>query len=258
MKIVVPIKQVAKLHDGFEIVGANRVDPDFVEYELHEWDSFSLAAATDLAKGQADAEIVALTVGGDDSDVALREAIALGAGRAVRIDVSEEPEPDVLQVGRLVAEFARREDANLVLCGVQSADAATGATPSVIAGVLRWSRVTAAVGIETDGDVLSVRRELDGGSLERLAVELPAVLAVQSGAYEVPYPTMRAKMAAKRASIEVLMPEDVLDGADFAALRGSASLSFAPKVNSASAVTLEGRPSDVALAIKKILDEELA
>ena len=52
MKIVVPVKQVAALDDEFELRDDGRgVDPDFVEWELNEWDTFSLEAALQLARG---------------------------------------------------------------------------------------------------------------------------------------------------------------------------------------------------------------
>ncbi|WP_368680770.1 hypothetical protein R1X32_11570 (plasmid) [Rhodococcus opacus] len=259
MKIVVPVRQVAQLHDEFEILDSSRVDPDYMEFELNEWDSFSLAAATGLASENADTEIIAVAVGGDDCDAVLREAVALGASRAVHIDVSGEPEPDVLQVGRLIAEFAYRHDADLVLCGVQSADAGAGATPSAVAGCLQWPRLTAVVEVESGGAGLSVRRELVGGTIEHLALDLPAVLAIQSGSYEVPYPTIKAKMAAKRTPIETLTPQDLLDDpSDFEWIRGSASLALAAKVSNTQAQALEGTPNDVALAIKKIIEEEHA
>ncbi len=44
MRIVVAVKQVAALDEEFELVDGVRVDPDFVEWDLNEWDAFSLEA----------------------------------------------------------------------------------------------------------------------------------------------------------------------------------------------------------------------
>ena len=56
VKIVVPVKQVAALDDEFELLddGAG-VDPDFVEWDLNEWDAFSLEAALQLRRPPATA-----------------------------------------------------------------------------------------------------------------------------------------------------------------------------------------------------------
>jgi electron transfer flavoprotein beta subunit len=49
VKIVVAVKAVAALDDEFELVdGGAAVDPDYLEWDLNEWDSFSLEAALEL------------------------------------------------------------------------------------------------------------------------------------------------------------------------------------------------------------------
>ena len=60
MKIVVPVKQVAALDEEFELLGEGvGVDPDFLEWDLNEWDTFSLEAALEIRErsgGDGDAE----------------------------------------------------------------------------------------------------------------------------------------------------------------------------------------------------------
>ena len=84
MKIVVPVKQVAALDDEFELLddGAG-VDPDFVERDLNEWDTFSLEAALLLKEAAGDAEVVAVSVGDDDATDGLLTCLAKGADRGV-------------------------------------------------------------------------------------------------------------------------------------------------------------------------------
>ena len=56
MKIVVPVKQVAALDDEFELLDdGSGVDPDFLEFDLNEWDAFSLEAALQLRERRATA-----------------------------------------------------------------------------------------------------------------------------------------------------------------------------------------------------------
>ena len=64
MKIVVAVKSVAALDDEFELVdGGAAVDPDFLEWELNEWDAFSLEEALALREAAGEGEVVAITVG---------------------------------------------------------------------------------------------------------------------------------------------------------------------------------------------------
>jgi len=55
VKVLVPVKQVAALDDDFELLDdGSGVDPDFVQTELNEWDSFSLEAALQLREAGDD------------------------------------------------------------------------------------------------------------------------------------------------------------------------------------------------------------
>lgn len=164
----------------------------------------------------------------------------------------------MLQVSRLLADVIGRERADLVLCGVQSVDAGAGATPSAMAGFLGCARVFSVLEITEVPDGLEVRRELPGGLVERRAVQLPAVLAMQSGLYEAGYPTMKAKMAAKRAEIEVLTTADLRSESELDGCRGSTSTGLAVKQSNGSAVNLSGNPRDIAVAIREIIQEALA
>ena len=129
MKILVPVKQVATLDDDFELLddGAG-VDPDFVQTELNEWDSFSLEAALQLREqaGDDDDEVVVLTVGDEESEETLLGCLAMGADRALRVWSDECRDADALAVARVLAAAAQRESPDLVLCGVQSSDAVNG------------------------------------------------------------------------------------------------------------------------------------
>ena len=88
MKIVVCVKQVAALDEEFELrEDGLGVDPDSLERDLNEWDSFSLEAALQLREqtgGDGD-EVVAVTVGDEEADEALLGCLARGADRAVRV-----------------------------------------------------------------------------------------------------------------------------------------------------------------------------
>ncbi|HEY7631306.1 MAG TPA: hypothetical protein VH817_11415, partial [Thermoleophilaceae bacterium] len=86
MRIVVPVKQVAVVDEDFELVdGGARVDPDFLEWSLNEWDDFSLEAALQLAEAEEGSEVVVVTVGDDESTEGLLTCLAKGADRGIRI-----------------------------------------------------------------------------------------------------------------------------------------------------------------------------
>ena len=187
MKIVVPVKQVAALDDECELLGdGSGVDPDGLEWELNEWDTFSLEAALALREAAGEGEVVAITVGDEEAEEGLLSALAKGADRGLRIwdDELAGAAPDALAVARVLAAAVGRESPDLVLCGVQSSDAVNSATGVALAGHLGLAHVAVVKGLERDGSALTVERELEGGLVERLRVALPALLTIQTGINE--------------------------------------------------------------------------
>lgn len=88
MKIAVAVKQVGALQDDFELRDDElAVEPGSLEWELNEWDRFSVEAALQLRDEVAgdDSEVLVVTVGPEESDDGLLECLGMGADRAVRI-----------------------------------------------------------------------------------------------------------------------------------------------------------------------------
>lgn len=263
MRIVVPVKQVATLDEDFEILdGGLAVDPDFLDWELNEWDRFTVEAALLLreAIGESGCEVVVVTVGDDDSESGLLSAMAMGADRGVRAWDDSLTVDDPLSVARVLASVIDRQGADLVLCGVQSKDAANGATGVAVAGYLGLPHVAVVRSIELDqaSSTLTVQRELEGGVLETLRLALPALLTVQSGANEPRYANLRAVKLAKEKPLDVVELSDLGLGADvMAAAQGSVRTQLAPPDRTAGAEILTGSPSDIATRIREIVQERL-
>src|ERR671934_891786 len=149
MRIVVPVKQVAVVDEDFELAGdGTGVDPDFLEWSLNEWDDFSLEAALQLS---GDGEVVVVTVGDEEATEGLLTCLAKGADRGVRVWEDSLAGADALAVARVLAEAVRREQPDLVLCGVQSSDAVNSATGIGVAGFLDLPHVAVVRAISADG-----------------------------------------------------------------------------------------------------------
>jgi electron transfer flavoprotein beta subunit len=260
MKIVVPVKQVAVLDEEFEMV-EGRVDPDAIEWELNEWDDFSVEAALQLREAEGDGEVVVVSVGDEESEEGLRACLAKGAERAQRVWDDGLESADPLAVARVLAAAVERESPDLVLCGVQSSDGVHGATGVALAAHLGLPRVAVVKALDYDAGSRSatVERELEGGLVELLRVELPALLTIQTGINEPRYANLRAIKQAKEKPLEVLGPRDLeLDDAALAAAGGSRTRSMAPPETGGGAEMLSGSASDVAGRIADIVKERMA
>jgi electron transfer flavoprotein beta subunit len=264
VKIVVCVKQVAALDDEFELADDGlSVDPDFLERDLNEWDSFSLEAALQLREqaGGNGHEVVAVTVGDEEAEEALLGCLARGADRAVRVwDADLLARGDVLVTARVLAAAVERESPDLVLCGVQSSDAVNGATGTALAGLLGLARVAVVKQLEFDAaaGVLTVARELEGGLVERLRIALPALLTIQTGINEPGYATLRAIKQARDKPLEALAPADLgLAPGELEEIAGARLETLAPPERGGGAEMLEGSPSELANRILQLVRERV-
>ena len=259
MKIVVPVKQVAALDDEFELLDdGTDVDPDGLEWELNEWDTFSLEAALQLRDAVGEGEVVAVTVGDDEAEEGLLSALAKGADRGIRVwdDALEGADP--LAVARVLSAAVEREGPDLVLCGVQSSDAVNSATGIALAGYLGIPHVAVVKGIEQDGQRLTVQRELEGGLVELIDISLPALLTIQTGINEPRYATLRAIKQARDKPLAVQSLADVgLDGDAVAGAAGSRRRQIALPDKGEGAEMLDGSPAEVAARIAEIVKERV-
>lgn len=278
MKILVPVKQAARLRDDFA-VGATRaagsadaipLTPDALEWSANEWDAFSLEAALALRDdavrdGAGDVEVVAVTVGDERSEPALRAALAIGAERAIRVwDEALDgalDSADPLSVARLLAAVAEAESPQLILCGAQSADMANAATGVAVAGLLDVAHVAVVSAIERDGEdeLLTVQRELEGGAVELLRISMPALLTVQTAVNAPRRPNLRAIKQAREAAVTVLgLAELGLDAGTLTAAAGARTTGLYARPAGSGATLLEGSPAQLGARIAAIVDEAIA
>jgi len=256
VRILVAVKQVAKLAEHVTFDGPARVSPAAVSWQLNEWDRSSLETAVRLAEGceaSAGAEVVAVSVGDEHAEQGLRACLAAGADRALRVWDEQLEDADPLALATVLAAVAREERPDLILCGAQSSDAAHAATGVALAGLLDLARVAVVGAIERDNARLTAQRELDGGALEVLRLSLPALLTIQTGINEPRHPTLREiKQARARPLATLGLAELGLDGGAVRAAAGSRTLRLlSPEPG--GALMLDGSASAIAERIAEIV-----
>jgi len=232
-RIVVPIKQAGALDEDFELEGGTtEVDLDYLELDLNEWDAFSLEAALQIkeAAAEGEVEVVVVTVGDEDAEEELLACLAKGADRATRIWDDSLSDPEPLSVAAVLAAAVGREEPELVLCGVQSSDAASSATGVALAGLLELPHAAVVKGLDFDlaAGRVAVDRELEGGLVQQVSLPTPALVTVQTGANEPRYATLRAiKQAAAKPLDVVGLAEIGLAGEDVGSARGARTVALA-------------------------------
>lgn len=144
--------------------------------------------------------VIAVTVGPAAASGVLREALAVGAARAVRVD--GRGDESSAEVAELLAPVIA--DCAVVICGDYSLDRGSGSVPAFLAAATGRAQALGLVSLEPAevGHVQAVRR-LDGGRREILHVGAPAVLSVEGSVARLRRATLPATIAADRATLEV-------------------------------------------------------
>lgn len=207
MKVLVALKQVPDtaaaitLRDG-------AVDEASLNWITNPYDEFALEEALILRDRDPATEVHAASVGPARVQEVLRTALALGASEAVHVEAAGDL--DALPTARILAALARELGANLVLAGQRGVDFDRGQTGPMVAEILDWPHVGVAITAAWSDDLASaeVEREVEGG-IEKVHLELPAVVTAQKGLNEPRLPSLKGKMAAKKKSIETLTPADL-------------------------------------------------
>jgi electron transfer flavoprotein beta subunit len=227
MKILVAVKQVAALDEDFAIRDDGRdIDPDFFIRDLNEWDDFSLEEAVKIKESGAEpVEVVALSVGSDEVDEALRKCLAKGADRAVRVWDPAVEDSDSIAIARILAAAAKREAPDLMFAGVQSSDQSFASTGIAAAAFLGWphAAVVSQLSYSPGSKQAVLRRELEGGLLHEVEIQCPAVLTIQLGINTPRYASLRSIKQAAAKPIEVLSLADLGLAAGDVGVSGSLS-----------------------------------
>lgn len=150
-------------------------------------------------------DILALSAGGPKCADTLRTAMAMGADRALHVEVPESGDggPEPLTIAKLLKGVVEKENINMVLLGKQAIDGDQGQTGQMLAGLLGWSQATQAskVDVKDESGTVEVTREVDGG-VETLRAKLPIVITTDLRLNEPRYASLPNIMKAKKKPLE--------------------------------------------------------
>lgn len=172
----------------------------FIMNPYDEW--YALVKALEL-KEKNGGEVVLINVGGSDNETIIRKGLAIGGDRAVRIDA---PAVDSYQVAHYIAQYAQKEDFDIVFAGKETIDYNGSEVPAMVAELLGMPFFSYVSNMELNGTAAKIYRDIEGG-VEVSEVEIPFVISAAKGLAEQRIPNMRGIMMAKSKPIEVVKPE---------------------------------------------------
>jgi electron transfer flavoprotein beta subunit len=210
MKVVVCVKHVPD--------GRVRLDPVSKQIDrtgsgdINEMDRYALEEALRL-KDDAGWEVVAVSMGPEQAAESLRNALGLGADRAILATDAALAGSDVLATSAVISALLERERPDLALFGQQTSDGGGALMWAAVAERLGWPTVSQVTALAlTEGSVRAIRQTEYGDDV--IEAPLPATVAVTDAINEPRYASLKGMMAAKRKPLEIVSLGDLgLDAA---------------------------------------------
>jgi electron transfer flavoprotein beta subunit len=146
---------------------------------------------------------------GSASELAgVRNALAMGAAKAIIVSDDALRGTDALGTAKVLAAAIKRVNPDLVLAATESSDGYTGTTPVQVAELLGLPSITFAKSVAVDGGVAHVSRQTEAG-YDEITAPLPALITVTAGVVVPRYASFKGIMAAKSKPVEVLSVADL-------------------------------------------------
>ena len=200
MKIAVCVKQIPDPATPYELDPENHfvVRPD--DQVLDDTDRYGVEVGLQLAEA-SEGEVVLVSMSPAGSLQGIRQALAMGADKAVVIDDEALRGSGALVTARVLAAAIEREGVELVIAGTESTDGYAGVVPQMMSELLGMPALTFARRVEHNNGKIRIERQTSTG-YDVVEASLPALVTVTSGAVEPRYPTFKGIMAAKQKPID--------------------------------------------------------
>ena len=203
MNIIVCIKQVPNTTDVRIDPQTNTLIREGVESVINPFDTYAIEEGVRL-KEKFGGKVTVITMGPPQADLALREAISLGADEGILICDRAFAGSDTWATSfTLSAAIRKLGGFDLILCGKQASDGDTAQVGPGISQHLDIPQVTYVKKIEEVKDnLMRVERMMEEG-FEIIQTPLPALLTVVKEINEPRLPSLKGMMRAKAAKITV-------------------------------------------------------
>ncbi len=214
MRILVCVKRVPAPGARINVTADGQtVDAAHLGFTTSPHEECAVEEAVQLTEAHG-GEVTVMTLGPAAAEEQLRYAASVGAHHFVLIpidDVDWDPQRTAAALAEAISAVEETDGAfDLILFGNESADAGGFQVGVRVANHLDRPIVNGIKGIDVvaDGDgaadvagVVAARREIDGG-FEVYNVPMPAVLGVKEGINLPRYPTMKGRLASKKAVVD--------------------------------------------------------
>ncbi|HET7579036.1 MAG TPA: electron transfer flavoprotein subunit beta/FixA family protein [Bacillales bacterium] len=236
------------------VIENGRINDEDAEYIINPYDEYAIEEAIQL-RDEHEGEVTVVTVGGEDAEKELRTALAMGADKAVLIDIEEDVDArDQYTTSAVLAKYFEDKEYDLILGGNVAVDNGTGQVGPRLAELLDIPHVSTITDISVDGETVSIVRDAEGDE-EKIETSLPLLVTTQQGLNDPRYPSLPGIMKAKKKPLETLELDDLDLDEDEVEAKSETTERFLPPEKEAGRV-LDGEIDDQVKELVKLLRSE--
>jgi len=207
MKIAVCAKQIPDSATPYELDPEHHRVVRPADQVLDDTDRYGVEVGLQLAEA-GEGTVILFSMSPAGNLTGIRQALAMGADKAVVVDDPALAGSDALVTARVLAKAILREGFDVVIAGTESTDGSTGTVPQQLAELLDVPALTFASLVEPIEGGIRIHRQTPDG-YDTVEAPLPVLLAVTAGAVEPRYPTFKGIMQAKQKPIDRLTAGDL-------------------------------------------------
>ena len=255
MKILVSIKQVPDLESRFKVnEKGNWVVESDLAFRLNEYDEYAIEEAVRLKEkiGIDNVDITVLSIGPERVKEVIKKALAMGVDRGIYIKDNEVFSKDPFRIATIINECVKDNGYDIIFTGMQSNDRSSCQIGVFLGELLGINTITTIIGFEYNNNVVTVKRELEGGKKMILKCSLPLLLTCQLGLNTPRYPILPNIMKAKKKEIKEY------DVNDFDKVPNNITITkLTHPEKKSKAEFMEGSVSDIAPKLVKIIKNKI-
>lgn len=205
MKILVCISNVPDTTTKITFTSDNtQFNSAGVQYIVNPYDEIALSKAIELCEG-GKGTVTVINVGEAATEPTIRKALAIGADDAIRVNSAPR---DAYFTAFQIAEYAKNNDFDMILCGRESIDYNGSQVAAMIGEFLEIPSISIIKKLEFDGTTALLEREIEGGK-EVVSVNGKFVASCAEGTAEAKIPNMRGIMSARTKPLTVIEPSAI-------------------------------------------------
>jgi len=204
MKIIVCVKRVIEPKFPLTLdLKSRSIQEKEIPYIMNPLDEVAVEEAVRIQEKWKGTEITLITVDPFSAEDTLRNCMAIGGDKVIQVWDESLNQADAYVTAQVLVKTIQTLQYDLILCGASTLDESSGLVGGEIAELLGIPAVfgITQLNISEDGKKAEVYRMLEGGDKEVVSCPLPAVFMVEKGLNTPRYPSLPAKMKAKKKEI---------------------------------------------------------